>query len=242
MPALGSPLRPADGGDPTRRPSRLASTWERVRAGILDRAPPALREARMAIGLRAALGLVVVAGLAVAVASLVAVRARPHRVVVPPVTVARPSAAAAVKPSPSPAAQLVVDVVGSVRRPGVVRLPAGARVLDAVAAAGGLKPGAAPGALNLAALLADGQQVVVGGSVVGAAPGAGGSPPTGGLLDLNAATLEQLDTLPGVGPVLAQRILDWRLAHGRFTSVEQLAEVGGIGERKLADIRAKVRA
>ena len=147
----------------------------------------------------------------------------------------------------------MVDVVGSVRRPGVVRLSAGSRIVDALAAAGGLRPGSNPGLLNLAAVLTDGQQVVVGApaAAAGAAPagsgpsagaGVGGVAVTGGTtIDLNSATLEQLDGLPGVGPVLAQRILDWRQQHGRFASVEQLAEVGGIGERKLADIRGRVR-
>jgi competence protein ComEA len=106
--------------------------------------------------------------------------------------------------------------------------------------------------INLAALVSDGQQVVVG--VPGAAAGAGNAGVTGaggaggagggssGPLDLNAATLEELEGLPGVGPVLAQRILDWRTAHGHFSDVGELREVGGIGERKYAEIAPRVRA
>lgn len=123
----------------------------------------------------------------------------------------------------------------------------GSRVIDALAAAGGLKPGARVGGLNQAALLSDGQQIVVGGPApppapgAAAATGAAGPAGTSGAVDLNSAALEQLEELPGLGPVLAQRILDWRTANGRFTSVDQLAEVAGIGERKLADLRQRVR-
>jgi len=158
---------------------------------------------------------------------------------------------------------VVVAVAGTVRRPGVVTLPAGSRVTDAVAAAGGLLPGADPGLLNLARKVTDGEQVLVGvGPGAPGAPGVPGAPahgqpgpsgqvPTGSgggagqpgvLLDLNLATSQQLDDLPGVGPVLAQRILDWRTTHGRFASVDQLREVTGIGEAKFADLRPLVTA
>jgi competence protein ComEA len=139
-----------------------------------------------------------------------------------------------------------------VARPGVVELPAGSRVTDAVAAAGGAVRGADLAAVNLARAVVDGEQVRV--PAVGeapAAPGAGpGVPATpdpggvaegGGTVDLNAATLEQLESLPGVGPVLAQRILDWRTENGRFSSVDELNEVSGIGEAKFAEIAPKAR-
>ena len=137
-------------------------------------------------------------------------------------------------------------VTGRVRRPGVVTVPAGARVIDALRAAGGPLPGADLALLNLARKLADGELVVVG--VPGAAPGAGGAgdppgqgaPGAGGAVSLNTATLEQLDGLPGVGPVLAQRILDWRSTNGPFTSVDQLRDVVGIGESKFAQIKDRV--
>lgn len=153
--------------------------------------------------------------------------------------------------------EVVVDVVGQVERPGLVRLPAGSRVDDAVRAAGGARPGADLRRVNLARVLVDGEQLVVpapgeqlpsaqpapagtrptsvsgisaaGGSAAGTAAGAAAGP-----VDLNSATLAELDALPGVGPVLAQRILDWRSEHGRFTSVEELGEVPGFGPAALA--------
>jgi competence protein ComEA len=130
--------------------------------------------------------------------------------------------------------ELVVDVAGRVRHPGLVRLPPGSRVDDAIRAAGGALPGAATDALNLAAKVQDGQQVLV-----GAPPAAGHA--SGDLLDLNAASAQDLDALPGIGPVLADRIVSWRTEHGRFGSVEQLREVSGIGESKFQSLRAKVR-
>jgi competence protein ComEA len=137
----------------------------------------------------------------------------------------------------------VVDVVGKVANPGVYRLPGGSRVADAVQAAGGALPGVDLSTLNLAALVSDGQQVAVGvpGAPVVAADGAGaGSGASSGPVNLNTATEAQLDTLPGVGPVLAQHILDWRNAHGQFASVDQLREVSGIGEAKFADLKSLV--
>lgn len=141
-------------------------------------------------------------------------------------------------PSPTPG-KLLVHVAGKVRQPGVVQLPAGARVIDAVEAAGGALPGADLSSLNLARPLTDGEQVLVG---VPPAPGGPTAKPTGQtVVDLNTATLEQLDALPGVGPVLAQRILDYRDEHGRFESVEDLQQVTGIGARKFAELSELVR-
>ncbi len=115
-------------------------------------------------------------------------------------------------------------------------------MVDALRAAGGLLPGATTAGLNLARRLEDGEQVVVGvPGAATAAPGAGAAP-AAGRLDLNLATLDQLEALPGVGPVLAQHILDWRTAHGRFTSVEQLQEVAGIGPRKFEALKELVVA
>jgi competence protein ComEA len=142
---------------------------------------------------------------------------------------------------------LVIDVEGRVRRPGLVRLAAGSRVADAVRSAGGAAPGAVLARLNLARLLTDGEQLLVPGpgdsvppAAPSTAPGAGtGSPASP--LDLNAATQEALDALPGVGPVLAGRIMAWRAAHGRFTSVDELGEVPGIGPKALERLRPLVR-
>ena len=140
---------------------------------------------------------------------------------------------------------MVVHVTGAVRRPGLVELPGGARVDDAVAAAGGATRKADLGSVNLARPLVDGEQIFVlpkGKAVALPVPASsGGSSPPGQPIDLNTATLDQLDGLPGVGPVLAQRIIDWRTSHGRFSSVDELTEVSGIGERTLADLRPLVR-
>lgn len=141
---------------------------------------------------------------------------------------------------------LVVDVIGKVRHPGLYVLPAGARVYDAVLAAGGALRGISLDTLNLAAKVSDGQQIAVGVGGAGPAPVVGsnaGSSTAGGPsgpVNLNTATLEQLDALPGVGPVLAQHIVDWRTAHGSFGSVDQLRRVSGIGDAKFATLRPLV--
>lgn len=154
--------------------------------------------------------------------------------------------AAAPSASTSPTPTLLVHVLGEVRKPGVVRLPQGARVRDAIAAAGGLTKRAEPGALNLAAPVGDGAQLVIGreghdSEVRGVEPTGSGSTGAGAVIDLNTATLTQLDTLPGVGPVTAQKILDWREEHTRFRSVAELQEVDGIGPKSYAEIAPHVR-
>jgi competence protein ComEA len=148
--------------------------------------------------------------------------------------------AAASGSSSAAAASIVVSVVGQVARPGLVTLPEGARVADALRAAGGPVPGLDLAALNLARRLADGEQIYVG---VPAPPGAepaaaaAGTPGVADKVDLNTAPLAALDTLPGVGPVTAQRIVDWRTEHGRFDSVEQLREIDGIGPSRYAKLQ-----
>ena len=175
---------------------------------------------------------------------------------VPPVLASGwPTASAQPTPSPSP---IVVDVVGKVAAPGVVELAAGARIHDAIDAAGGALPGTDLTALDLASRLHDGQQVFVGiPPPIGAAARAGGGVVGGddaptdiaidaagdpsGPVNLNTATAQQLQVLPGVGPVLAQHILDWRSRHGAFTSVSQLQQVSGIGPAKYAALVDHVR-
>ncbi|HEY5515442.1 MAG TPA: helix-hairpin-helix domain-containing protein [Pengzhenrongella sp.] len=143
------------------------------------------------------------------------------------------------------ATSVLVDVVGAVVAPGVVQLRAGSRVSDAVAAAGGAAPGADIAAINLARVVGDGEQVVVpvpgevAGGTNGAGPGAGGGKDP--VVDLNSADLADLDALPGIGPVLAQRVLDWRAQHGRFHDVAELGEVSGIGDALLGRLRDLVR-
>ncbi|MFI5853708.1 helix-hairpin-helix domain-containing protein [Streptomyces parvulus] len=163
--------------------------------------------------------------------------------------------------TPTSGAEIVVDVGGKVREPGVHRLPAGSRVADALRAAGGVRDGAKTDGLNRARFLVDGEQVVVGAPVpaAGVGPGgagavgtagggagavgtvSGGAAAPGAPVSLNTATPDQLDTLPGVGPVLAQHIIDYRTEHGGFRSVDELREVNGIGERRFADLRDLVR-
>ncbi|MFF9491459.1 helix-hairpin-helix domain-containing protein [Streptomyces flaveolus] len=153
----------------------------------------------------------------------------------------------------SAGAEIVVDVGGKVREPGIHRLPAGARVEDALRAAGGVRPGTKTDGLNRARFLVDGEQVIVGVPVPpGAGTGVGGTAPGGAAgtvagagptapVSLNTATVDQLETLPGVGPVLAQHIVDYRTQHGGFRSVDELRQVNGIGERRFADLRDLVR-
>ncbi|MEU3291341.1 ComEA family DNA-binding protein [Streptomyces longwoodensis] len=160
-------------------------------------------------------------------------------------------------PGASASPEIVVDVSGKVRKPGIHRLPAGSRVADALRAAGGVRPGTNTDGLNRARFLVDGEQVAVG--ITGAAPGPPGGAGTSGAagaggvggagvgaapgapISLSTATAEQLDTLPGVGPVLAQHIVDYRTRHGGFRSVDELREVNGIGDRRFADLRNLVR-
>ncbi len=149
--------------------------------------------------------------------------------------VAAPSA-----PSPSPST-IVVDVAGKVHHPGIVTLPLGARVVDALEAAGGARRGVDLRVLNLARVLADGEQVVVGlpqpgGLAASAASGGTGGTGAPALVNINTATQAQLETLPGVGPVTAQAILAWRTDNGPFSSVDELVEVSGIGQATLTKI------
>lgn len=158
----------------------------------------------------------------------------------------------AVGAAATPAGEYLVHVVGKVRRAGVVAVPAGARLSDAIAKAGGAAPGAVLTGVNLARPVVDGEQIVVpdkNGAPIPVntmpppatpRPGAAPAPPAQ-LIDLNTADQAALESLPGVGPALAGRILAWRTEHGRFTSVDELGEVSGIGEKRLEEIRPKVR-
>jgi len=212
---------PATGPDAVPDDDVPARSWDRTQHA------PVGERWRLDPGRGGVLALLAVALVAALVAGAVVLRGRPQEVAVPVVEatgVPLPGVSAA----PPAGAVVVVSVGGEVRSPGLVRLPAGSRVDDAVRAAGGPVDPAATGLLNLARVLVDGEQVLVGVELPAAAPGAGS--PTGGLLDLNLASASELDALPGIGPVLAQRIVDWRTENGRFASVDQLREVTGIGD------------
>ena len=206
-------------------PPPLAPMWA-------QRLPPWVQD------LRASPTGAALAGLAVACAACVAITAavllRHHAAAVPPPAPALPVSPLA---APSPTG-IVVDVGGRVRHPGLVTLPAGARVADALRAAGGPLRSTDLATVNLAARVTDGQLLLIGvpgGGVAGTGPGSSDNP-----IDLNTATLEQLEALPGVGPVLAQHILDWRQAHNGFRTVDDLQDVPGIGDSKYAALHTLV--
>lgn len=198
-------------------------------------------------------GLALLVAAAVAVVGYTAWLSRPRAIAEAPTIVATgvplPEAPASAAPAdtagpanpPDPAPDVVVHVTGQVGQPGLVRLPAGSRVADAIEAAGGLTRARAADTVNLARVLTDGEQVLVGIE----SPTPGGVGPTGSptptVLDLNTSTAEQLDALPGVGPVIAGRIVAWRATNGPFRSVEELGEVAGIGESILGQVRGLVR-
>jgi competence protein ComEA len=139
------------------------------------------------------------------------------------------------------ASKLVVDVAGAVRRPGLHELAPGTRVADAVAAAGGATAKADINAVNLAAPIADGEQIVVPARGPGGASASSGAAPSPTApLDLNSASLEQLDALPGIGPTTAQKILDFRQAHGAFHSLADLDAVPGIGQGRIEQLKGLV--
>lgn len=210
------------------------------------------------------IALAVVAALAVLITVFTLARQRPAPVVsanLPPVEAVPSSGvgsatSTSTSPSAASAQSLVVSVVGLVRQPGLVTVTPDARVADAVSAAGGTLHGADTLGLNLARHLADGEQIVVGiatpagqrpalGSSVGA-PAAGPAPPDSpakpvGPVDLNTASADELDALPGVGPVTAAAIVAWRSANGKFTTVDELGEVDGIGPARLEKLRPLVR-
>jgi competence protein ComEA len=195
----------------------------------------------------------VVAALAVGLAAWWAVRDQARAVPVAPAASESPGLPGTSEPlapvvpsdasdAPSGAAaageELVVDVAGKVRRPGIAVLPAGSRVVDALDAAGGARRGVDLTSLNLARPVVDGEQILVGVAPVAGVAGTVDAPAPDGatLVNLNTADQAALDTLPGVGPVTADAILTWREANGAFTSVDELLEVDGIGEATLADL------
>ena len=226
---------------------RHARRAERVGGWIEDRLPPAF-QGRTRVGPSQLTVVAVLVAAALGFLAWWSVRAAP-------VGTSSPGSAAPPGPSPptetseasaaasgeAPGGDLVVDVAGKVRRPGIVRLPAGSRVVDALEAAGGARRGVDLTNLNLARPLVDGEQVLVGvravpGVAASAAAAPSGAAPAGPLVNLNTADSAELETLPGVGPVTAAAILQWRADHGAFSAVEELLEVSGIGDATLAEI------
>jgi len=197
-----------------------------------------IRERLAALSHGELIGLVALLAVTLGGAGLWYVRSLPR-----PVEVSTtPSAGTAPAPasaSPSPEVIVLVDVAGWVRHPGVYEFTEGARVIDAIDAAGGARPGSLLQALNLAAPLADGTQILVpreGQQGVAPPPVSGGAV-AGGLINVNTATATELEELPGVGEVIAQAIVDYRTENGPFTSVDQLLDVSGIGDATLENIR-----
>ncbi|MGW2558834.1 helix-hairpin-helix domain-containing protein [Streptomyces sp. NPDC001514] len=256
---LPLPWPPAPEGEEPGPSTPELSARERGRLALRERLPLWI-QLRCGVEPRTLAALTVVLVVAVGFAVQHFWTGRPEPVRAPElVRESRPAPAAPVGPEPEPSpgppptagpgARIVVDVSGKVRRPGVLRLPAGSRVADALRAAGGVKAGTDITGLNRARVLMDGEQVVVGAPPTLGAPAPGGTSGTGGAsagpamgpVSLNSATVEQLDTLPGVGPVLAQHIVDYRTEHGGFRSVDELREVKGIGDRRFADLQTLVR-
>ncbi|MFJ2631208.1 helix-hairpin-helix domain-containing protein [Streptomyces sp. NPDC087422] len=226
--------RPAVAEEPTG-PVRRLRTWLFVRCGL---------EFKTVLALVAV--LVIAGGLAVQHF----VAGRPRTIAVPPPlsSSGRPltavgASAMASAATTTPAPKLTVDIAGKVAKPGLRRLPSGSRVADALSAAGGALPGTDTSTLNLARPLTDGEQILVGIAPAPGAPADPGDPAAAAPaspVSLNSATAAQLDALPGVGPVLAQHILDFRTQHGSFTSVDQLRQVPGIGDRKFTTLKPLV--
>ena len=218
-PETTSPAAGADGDGAWLRWGRTA--WEFTRSHLV------------------AVGIVLLTGCLWAGYSVLQARSTPVEVPVP----TTPSVVAT--PTPSAPPVVLVHVLGAVNRPGVVELPEGARAQDAIAAAGGLTADADPGELNLAAVVSDGTQLIIGDSAEprGELRGEGGGPGggSGQKLSLNSATQAELETLPGVGPVTAARIVAWREQHGRFSRIEELQEIDGIGSKTYAQLADLVR-
>ncbi|WSI35749.1 ComEA family DNA-binding protein [Streptomyces sp. NBC_01341] len=258
-PAVAGPLRPPDQEVPRASAAR-ARWWREAGPALRDRLPLWL-QLRCGLEPRALAAVAVVLAGALILAATHFWSARPETVRAPErvaeaaaVQAGTPGAPGPGYPSPltagssagpTPGGRIVVDVSGKVRHPGIQYLPVGSRVADALRAAGGVREGADVTGLNRARVLTDGEQVAVGLPAAQPAPdgGTGAGPGRTGPvtpLSLGAATVEQLETLPGVGPVLAQHIIDYRTAHGGYRSVDELREVNGIGDRRFADLRALV--
>ena len=251
------PTNDALPGRHSLRPTQAAQV-PGAAAWLHDRLPPTL-QGRVQLGSSHLTVVAMIIAVAVAATTWWVVRAGPTATAVPlaastskgrPAALVSVSAIPSTGPStgpaatsaPSPSTAVVVDVTGKVRHPGIARLPAGSRVVDALRAAGGARRGVNLSTLNLARVLVDGEQIVVGlrapagiAASAAAAPGPGSSTATP-MVNVNTATELELEALPGVGPVTAAAIVKWRTENGAFTAVDDLLEVSGIGDATLAEI------
>ena len=259
--AIAQPDRDAEDCDADTDPNSLLPRW--LPDGSAQQDGGWLAKVRADPGRAGAIALAAIAAIAVLVTIFTLMREQPAPVVSAKLPLVDMASSASRGPSPSarPNQPVVVSVVGLVHTPGLVTLAPGARIADALKAAGGTTDGADTIGLNMARQVDDGEQIVVGiapvkgqpavlGSSVSpgsAAPGPPASPSRpakaapAAAINLNTATVQQLDTLPGVGPVTAAAIVAWRDANGKFTSVDQLGEVDGIGPGRLEKLRPLVR-
>jgi competence protein ComEA len=261
IPDIGPPPDDSDDPDGATRPRRyrINGRWGRFAELWV---PEPLRNARLDPGRRGMIVLILVAAMAAVATAIGVWRDRPEprpietsvvaavsEVSASPSGIVAPSSSGSTTTAPT-VGEILVSVTGLVVNPGVVRLPVDSRVADAISSAGGTQPGADLTGMNLAAKLADGDSVVVADTPAPAAAsspqGQVGAGSTGsaagaaGLVNLNTADEAALDTLPGVGPVMAQNIIAWRETNGTFTSIEQLQEISGIGPSRYAQIAALV--
>ena len=210
-----------------------------------------LRERFAGLDRKEQVGVAAVAAVVVAAAVVWYVRSLPSAVQIQESSGGTRPAAPVASSSPSPAsAEVVVDVAGRVRDPGVYTLQQGDRVIDAIRRAGGPLPGADLASINLAALLTDAEQIVVGragggrgppsGTTTGSSGGATSPGSPGAKVNVNTATLDELESLPGIGQVIGQRIVDFRQQHGPFRTVDDLLNVSGIGPATMAELRPLV--
>ncbi|MBN6053346.1 ComEA family DNA-binding protein [Nonomuraea sp. RK-328] len=213
----------------------MPPSFEAFRAALSTKAP-ALDPGRSGVRV-----LLLLALLAALVAGIFLWRSEPTPEPLPVASPAPQAPRPASPLSPTPTGEVTVHITGKVRKPGMYTLPMGARVADAVKAAGGVRQPDAAASVNLARRLVDGEQITVGAPGIGNAPTPPPADPATTVLDLNTATPDQLEQLPGVGEVLASRIAEFRNTHGSFTSVAQLQEIPGIGSKKYEELKDKVR-
>jgi len=174
--------------------------------------------------------LLILGTLIIVFSSLIVVRGNSHEVIAPPIV-----------PIQIAAPEIFIDVTGAVNKPGVYTMPANSRVIDAIKAAGDSAPGADLSTINLARVLSDGEQIYVDATIINSAGVRVSKTTRSAFININRATAAQLDSLDGIGPVIAKRIVEYRRVNGPFVSIEDLQKVSGIGVAKFAQIKSKLR-